>query len=98
MAMLVCTVFVPASLRGSLFKELLIPMLLIYPLVTMAYGRLIVELEERNQIQEQLARKVEERTQELQSVNEELTFMNDEVASIESKSHGNERAAGTPGD
>ncbi len=82
MAMLVCTVFVPASLRGSLFKELLIPMLLIYPLVTMAYGRLIVELEERNQIQEQLARKVEERTQELQSANEELTFMNDEVASL----------------
>ena len=81
-AMLGCTVFVPASLRWSLFQSLLIPMLLIYPLVTMAYGRLIVELEERNQFQEELERKVEERTQELQAANEELTFMNDEVASL----------------
>ena len=47
--MLGCTVFLPDNLRMSVLTDIAKPILLIYPLGTMLYCRMIVELEKRNQ-------------------------------------------------
>ena len=82
LAMLGCTFFLPTNLREGVLDQLVVPLLLLYPLATMLYGRLIVALEERNQAQEELIRKVEERTQELQVQNEEITALNEEMSAL----------------
>lgn len=46
--MLACTVFLPENLRQTVLSEIAAPVLLVYPLGTMLYCRLIVELEKRN--------------------------------------------------
>ena len=52
--MLSCTVFLPESIRWKVLADISLPVLLVYPIATMLYGRLIVELEVGNDAAEQL--------------------------------------------
>ena len=52
--MLSCTVFLPESIRWKVLADISLPVLLVYPIATMLYGRLIVELEAGNDAAEQL--------------------------------------------
>ncbi len=47
-AMLACTSFLPEAFRWQVLSDIAAPVLLLYPVGTMLYGRLIVELERRN--------------------------------------------------
>jgi len=48
LAMLSCTVFLPENTRWQVLGDIAIPVMLIYPVGTMLYGLLIVELEMRD--------------------------------------------------
>jgi len=52
--MLSCAVFLPESIRWKVLADISLPVLLVYPVATMLYGRLIVELEARNDAAAQL--------------------------------------------
>lgn len=84
--MLVCALLLPAQIRWRVFDDLVVPLLVVYPIATMLYGRLIVVLEERSlaedllqETNERLERKVKERTQELDNANESLAARNEEI-------------------
>lgn len=89
-AMLACGIFLPAEIRWRVLSEIAGPVLLVYPVATMLYSRLIVELEERKRFVEELREakenlecQVEERTQELQAANQELTAQNEELNALQ---------------
>ncbi len=47
-AMLACMLILPETIRWKVLADISLPVLLVYPIATMLYGRLIVELETRN--------------------------------------------------
>ena len=48
LAMLACMLILPESIRWRVLADISLPVLFLYPVGTMLYGRLIVELEARN--------------------------------------------------
>ena len=52
--MLLCTFFLPETIRWKVLADISLPVLLVYPIATMLYGRLIVELELRNHAADEL--------------------------------------------
>lgn len=46
--MLACMLILPEAIRWKVLADIFVPVLLIYPVATMFYGRLILEMEERN--------------------------------------------------
>ena len=52
--MLACTLFLPESFRWKVLADIALPVLLVYPVATMLYGRLIVGLEEHNDAADKL--------------------------------------------
>lgn len=55
MVMLACMLLLPDSLRWKLLADIAAPVLIIYPLATMLYGRLLLLLEERTRAAETLS-------------------------------------------
>ena len=49
LSMLACMLLLPESIRWKVLSDISLPVLLVYPFATMLYGRLIVELEARNE-------------------------------------------------
>lgn len=54
LTMLLCTIFLPETIRWKVLADISLPVLLVYPIATMLYGRLIVELERRNNAADEL--------------------------------------------
>ena len=53
-AMLVCMLILPETIRWKVLADISLPVLLVYPIATMLYGRLILELEMRNNAADEL--------------------------------------------
>ena len=54
LSMLACMLILPESIRWKVLSDISLPVLLVYPFATMLYGRLIVELEARNEAADEL--------------------------------------------
>ena len=54
LSMLACMLLLPESIRWKVLSDISLPVLLVYPFATMLYGRLIVELEARNEAADEL--------------------------------------------
>ena len=54
LSMLACMLLLPESIRWKVLSDISLPVLLVYPFATMLYGRLIVELEARNDAADEL--------------------------------------------
>ncbi len=54
LAMLACMLILPEAIRWKVLADIALPVLLVYPVATMLYGRLIVELETRNNAADEL--------------------------------------------
>ena len=54
LAMLACMLILPESIRWKVLADISLPVLLVYPVATMLYGRLIVGLEEHNDAADKL--------------------------------------------
>lgn len=59
LAMLCCMLILPDSLRWRVLSDITMPVLLVYPISTMLYARLIIELEDRNTVENSLRRRAE---------------------------------------
>ena len=76
LVMLICMLLLPDSVRWKLLADIAAPVLIIYPLATMLYGRLLLVLEERTRATE-ILRESEEKYRQLFEMESDALFLID---------------------
>ena len=82
LTMLACMLFFPADISRQILSDITFPVLLIYPVATMLYGRLIVELEERNLAADELQESESKYRQLFEMESDALFLIDNETGDI----------------